>query len=351
VAVYKQINKENLVQFLQALTKERTLIAPVEEDGIVSYKPVQDAKQITYAGQNSLVPPKKWFFPQSELLFSFTFKEGKFELSEPASPSGAVLFGVRPCDLKAILSLDPVFDGKFKDSYYGAKRENTVVIGLGCSSVERKCFCFAVGGGPTEAEGADIFLTPDGEGYLVEALTDKGVVLVEKNKQYFTDGGSDQQAKKLKKELADKLIKQAARAFELKFDLPKVKKLLDNNFELPYWDELSYRCLGCGICTYLCPTCHCFDVADYARAVNEGVRIRCWDSCQFKDFTLMAGGHNPRAGKKERIRNRFMHKFKYHEDRYGLFGCVGCGRCVDKCPVNIDPRKIILDLQEVAGNE
>jgi ferredoxin len=349
MAVYKKISKDNLVQFLQELTKDRILIAPVREHDLVSFSPAADAGQVDFTFQNSFVPPKSWFFPQTEQIFSFRIENGKYELSEPSLPGGTVLFGVRPCDLKSILALDPVFDGKFDDNYYSDRRKNTIIIGLGCQSVGRGCFCFKVGGGPLESNGADIFLTPAGGDFLAEGVTDQGTDLINKQSRFFSDSSAEQVDKE-KREGTDRLLKQPT-GLKGDFNLPKLKAFLDANYEIPYWEELSYRCLGCGICTYLCPTCHCFDINDYARTGLEGERIRCWDSCQFKDFTLMAGGHNPRPSKKERVRNRFMHKFKYHEDRYSIFGCVGCGRCVQKCPVNIDPRKIILDLQEVAGNE
>lgn len=346
MTAYKETTKENLIQFLQSLAKEHTLIAPVEEDGIISFKQVTDANEIKSEYQNSLVPPKSWFFPQSERLFTFRCTQGKYELFEPSLPSGAVLFGVRPCDLKAILALDPVFYGKYKDLHYSNKRENTILIGLACSSIERHCFCYAIGDSPTDSQGADIFITLAGNRYMVEILTIKGTELVSRYTQYFTED-------KIEQEILQKKQDQTAQLLEQRkpYDLKKVKRFLDNHFELPYWEELAYRCLGCGICTYLCPTCHCFDVCDYTKEGSDGERIRCWDSCQFKDFNLIAGGYNPRPTKKERLRNRFLHKFKYHEDRYGLFGCVGCGRCVRKCPVNIDPRKIILDLQEVTEDE
>jgi len=124
------------------------------------------------------------------------------------------------------------------------------------------------------------------------------------------------------------------------------KKDLLALYNASFWPQIAEACINCGACTFLCPTCYCFDIQDEV-AGTKGVRLRYWDSCMFPLFTLHASGHNPRGQKMQRVRNRFMHKFKYFPDRFGPVSCVGCGRCVKDCPVNIDIREVISLMQAV----
>ncbi|MFZ5648457.1 MAG: 4Fe-4S dicluster domain-containing protein [Bacillota bacterium] len=331
------ISSSNLSKLLDHLARNIKLVAPVkDEEGIIMFRPVADAAQVLLDYQNSTVPPKSFFFPQTEKMFSFSYSKEGVDLDSLHGQDKRVLFGVHPCDLRSILSLDPVFGGTYNDPYYLKKRENSTIIGLACVRPSPRCFCATFGFGPGDGEGSDIMLTPAGSGYSVELLTEKGRELAASQNGLF------------EKDLPA-VERQNVNTVK-KLDLDGVKEVLDDNFDLEYWDSLFEKCLGCGICTYLCPTCHCFDIFDFSAGGSEGERRRGWDSCMFGHFTLMAGGHNPRPSRKERVRNRFMHKLKYHIDRYGLAGCVGCGRCVKACPVNIDIRQIIKDLGEVYRN-
>jgi ferredoxin len=340
------VNKGQLPELLDKLAQDYTLFAPVCEDETVTlFKQVSGAQEITLDYTNSDVSPKGCFFPQTEKTLTYTNTGDKLEINNVCEEEKTVVFGIRPCDIKSILALDPVFHGKFVDEYYTNKRENTTIIGLSCQKVASTCFCTAFNSGPCDGSGSDLMFTELGDKYFVEVNTEKGRVLVDAYSQFFGTQDTDQLAK-AKAEHEKKLSGQFVR----KVDLDGVKEVLDNNFELPYWEKVFEKCLGCGICTFVCPTCHCFDIFDLTNGLFTGERYRCWDSCMFPDFTLMAGGHNPRPTQKERVRNRFMHKLKYHMDRYNLDGCVGCGRCIAKCPVNIDITAIIKDLKEVGQN-
>ena len=332
-----------LVNWLNELAASYRLIAPVrDEEDVVQFKPVTGAEQVTIDYTNSVVSPKAEFFPQTEKLFSFDTAGGEIKLTPTKPVPATVIFGVRPCDLRGVHLLDPVFGGKFEVQEYTVKRQNNILIGLGCQQVRSTCFCRSFGVNPVEGEGADIMLTGAGDSFYAEALTPRGEEIVAMYQGFFKPGDASACAA-LKQQLAEKLTK----SFVRRPDPSAIKKLLDRNFELGYWDNLAARCLGCGICTYICPTCHCFDIFDHTTGGSGGTRFRCWDSCMYPDFTQMAGGHNPRASQKERVRNRFLHKLKYHLDRYGVEGCVGCGRCIEKCPVNIDLARIIDDLKEL----
>jgi ferredoxin len=201
------------------------------------------------------------------------------------------------------------------------------------------CFCTSVDGSPTSTQGADILLTDLGESYLVEFVTPKGESLA----AYFGEAtAADVGAEAKKKEIAEK----SAAAIQSKIPGRAIKPILDVSFEHPFWDTIYGKCLACGTCTYMCPTCHCFDISDEIKG-DDGVRIRNWDSCMFSLFTKETSGHNPRTSQKQRWRQRLMHKFKYYVDNFDAIACVGCGRCVMSCPVNIDIRKIVQDISKL----
>lgn len=336
----KSIKKDQVKNLLTKIAQSSQLIAPIQSDGITLFKPVQSGEGVVLDYQNAVVPPKDFFFPQSEKMFSYDTNDPSWAITPAEGVPNRVLFGARPCDVKSILLLDKVFDAEFRDDYYIDKRNKTTVVAVSCNDCRHTCFCGAFGINPGQAEGADILLTDLGDRYLVEVLTDKGEKLVATCSDLFTgDDGSGVAAKA--KAVAPALEKQ------MKIDLDGVKAKLDNMFDHPMWETESLRCIGCGTCTFVCPTCHCFDIVDYNNQSSVGYRYRCADSCQFANFTRAAGGHQPRPSKKERTRQRFMHKLRYFVDRYGDFGCVGCGRCVEKCPVNLDIAQIINKVKEV----
>ncbi len=345
----KVLPQGKLKDFLKDTMDKYSLVAPVREDGVVVLKPTADPEAVVTDYLNTVTSPKDFFFPQTERMFRFQKTEGKIRVEETTWQGKRVIFGVRPCDLGSLELIDRVFqEGEYEETYYLARRENTTVVGLACSSPGPTCFCTTFGITPGSPEGADLMLYPDGEGFVVEVLTEKGEALAQQTETLLEDQDVDLAEVKgrfegLKVPLGDHL------------SVDGVAAKLDGMFEHPVWAELSPRCLGCGICTYLCPTCHCFGMTDEVRG-DQGVRLRCWDSCQFSDFTRMAGGHNPRPTKKERVRQRFMHKLNYYVHRFGRYLCTGCGRCLEKCPVGLTMVHVIEKVndsgtREVAVNE
>ena len=342
------VKKERLPELLDRVAQDAVLIAPVREETVTVFKRVLGGHEVELNYSNSEIPPKAFFFPQTEKMFSYRTAGDDLEIQKEDRAQRMAVFGMRPCDIKSLQALDPVFNGPYPDEYYAGKREHAVLIGLSCPQVLSTCFCSAFGSSPCDGTGADLMFTDLGDLYFVEINTEKGSSFTEAYRDYFSGQGAVEAAK-----AKETLAKERAAQFVRQVDLDQVrqvKEVLDQHFELPYWDKISKKCLGCGICTFTCPTCHCFDIFDHQTGGYTGDRFRCWDSCMFSDFTLMAGGHNPRPSKKERVRNRFMHKLKYHLDRYGVDGCVGCGRCIAKCPVNMDITAIIKELLEVGKN-
>lgn len=328
----KKISKKDMNEFIPSLMKNYTVYAPVNVDGIFSFKPITNFQGIDLNYQNSKKPPKEIFFPQSETMFEY--EKGKVTSAEKVSRK-RILLGIRPCDAKANLLLDNVFAGEdYQDVYYINKRENTIIIGLGCRRPLSTCFCTSFGGSPFSRDGLDILLIDIGNKYIVDVVTDKG-------KGILTDKFTEAAEEEVK--LAEKIKRKAEEKVKSEVKIEGVKENLDTMFESPFWDKLSERCLGCGVCTYLCPTCHCFDIADEAKD-SQGRRIRNWDSCMFPLFTLQTSGHNPRPTGKERMKQRIMHKFNYFIENYKRAACVGCGRCILNCPVNIDIRKVLKEI-------
>jgi len=336
------INKDKLVGIIGKMSGDMPVFAPVKEEDNILFKQLEKGQAPLIHFANSKNAPKNFFFPHSELMMKYTRTEKGMTFAgaaEGAKP--AILFGVRPCDAHSYVLLDMLFDQeKYRDPFYIDRREKTTVISLACVHPPyTTCFCTSVDGSPTAADGADILLTEIGADYLAEFITAKG----EKLLSYFADAPkADEKALAAKKEIAEKA------AQEIKSHIPAkaIKPILDVNFEHPFWNTIHQKCLACGTCTYLCPTCHCFDISDEVKK-NDGIRLRNWDSCMFPLFTKETSGHNPRSSQKERWRQRAMHKFKYYVDNFNAIACVGCGRCVMYCPVNIDIRKIVEDISKL----
>lgn len=336
------IKKELLPGLIKGLAEDTLVYAPVQEEDDVFFRVLEKDMEPLAEFGNAKNAPKNFFFPQAETMMRFMKKERGSELEGvPGDFPEAVLFGVRPCDAGSFVLLDFVFDDpKYRDPYYMERREKTTIVSLACvHSPYSTCFCTSMGGHPFSSDGADVLLVDMGDDWLAECVTDKGEKLLEKLGDLPK---TDDEVLARKEEMA----KQAAAEITTSVPGKEIKPWLDENFDHPFWDSVHVGCLACGTCTYLCPTCHCFDITDEAKD-SEGRRIRSWDSCMYWLFTRETSGHNPRPSQKERWRQRFMHKFKYFVDNYDAIACVGCGRCVRYCPVNIDIRKIAQDIAKL----
>lgn len=335
------LNKDQITSWLNKLMPAYQVFAPVKEDDYFCFRQISSGYQVILNYTNSRVPPKEVLFPRSEKLFCYRRETDGVQLAEQIDESKKVIVGLRPCDAKSFLLLDNVFSSdRYVDPYYLTRRNNTVLVGLGCNQPAATCFCSSLGGGPFSTEGLDLLFVDIGDQYLVEVLTERGRRLLS-GMELPAAGGRAQEAARMVKEGA---------FFSSQINLEGLKSRLDVNFYDSIWDLLHEKCLGCAACTYTCPTCHCFDIVDEA-AGNEGCRIRNWDACMFPLFTLHGSGHNPRPTGKERFRQRIMHKFKYFVDNYGAVACVGCGRCIVNCPVNIDIRQVIEQIRQAGGDK
>ncbi len=334
-----------LTAWLAGLASSHRVLAPCQEGPSVVYRP-QTAGQISASGVNAFLrrstsSPKKAMLPQSEPLATFKSVKDPQDLSKlsttlenPCKVEPTILFGCRPCDARGFVVLDrPYLQGPFKDPYYGARRDATVVVSQACPSVFATCFCHWVGSHPADGEGSDILFTAVEGGFVLDVLTEKGQALVEGAR--FGDASDRAEAvAAMHKAVAEGL----APAVDLTDAAARIARRFTDN---AFWTRETVKCLSCGACTYLCPTCQCFTITDEGSQL-DGRRLRSWDSCMTPLFTLETSGHNPRMDKWQRMRNRVSHKFSFYPERYnGFFSCVGCGRCVVSCPVSLDIRHMV----------
>jgi ferredoxin len=320
------------------LQSGRRVVAPADQgDSLLLFKPVDSAAAIAVEGyENTRWSPKEYIFPSTEKLFSYSYSGNNVRIEGPsADAQDQVLIGVRPCDAAGLSRLDDVFLGDTEDPFHAGHRRRTTVISLGCSSATPQCFCTAVGGSPQSTEGSDIQLFQSGESWVLSPVTQKGEQLLEGVTGDWTPADeSDWQSIDEIKTRVEESIKGNPIPLEWASELEKT-------FSDEVWQTLGDRCLSCGICAYVCPSCSCFDMSDEGNAYC-GERCRSWDSCTFAQFTQHSTGHNPRSDQPERYRQRIMHKFAYFPlDQGDNFMCVGCGRCTALCPVGLDIRKSV----------
>lgn len=330
---------EKLGDLFDALAKEQALYIPSDnENSGASFKEYTSGMKLTEQ-LNTVRSAKDFFFPQTENLFDIKMQGKKIEIIDTRKESeDFVIFGVRACDARSFTILDKVFLSDPVDTYYQNRREHGTIITLACNRPEETCFCSAFGIDASNP-GGDISAWKVGEQMYFSANTDRGESLLNSVSSVLEEG--DEKPVEQEKESIKNIISNLPLG-SLDFDSIKEQELLEI-FNSPKWAELSESCLGCGTCTFVCPTCQCYDIREFDTG-SEVKRFRCWDSCMYSDFTKMAHG-NPRVSQLERFRQRFMHKLVYFpENNGGEFGCVGCGRCLSKCPISMNIVKVAKSL-------
>ena len=323
-----KIAKKKIPEFVAAVSADYTFYGPKADGDIITIGRINSAEELMLEYRNSTVSAKELFLPRAEVVYEF---DGQKFVNDALPDEKRVIFGLRPCDCHSLKLLDLNFDtDDVKDPFYVARRQNTVVIALGCNLPLSSCFCTVMGGDPFDEAGADVMLGDMGDTLLAKAITPKGKDFLASYKKFFTDGSGNW----------DKQAKEARNKIKCDLKTDNFKSSLDERFEDDIWETVSRKCLGCGACSYLCPTCYCFDLVNEKTATGTK-KVRRWDCCMFGLFTHHASGHNPRPVNSARLRQKIMHKFSYYTERYGVDGCVGCGRCVRSCPVNLDIRQLL----------
>jgi formate hydrogenlyase subunit 6/NADH:ubiquinone oxidoreductase subunit I len=329
------IRKQSLEKLYTALTANRKVYAPVIAAGKqIEYRYNPAFAEVTSDHIRSTLSVKNIVFPKVENLFYYTNAKTESTITgiDLNNIPEVVLWGSHPCDNAAFDTLRSIFCWDTKDEFFSKRLEKLAVIGLSCHLSDEYCFCTSVGLSPSSAKGSDILLSRLQNGdYHADILTEKGNEIVTSLADLFEPVSAEKE-----------IITEVAQ----KFSYEQVTSKLATAFEHPFWVENSLRCIGCGACAYVCPTCACFDIQDETRGKN-GKRYRSWDSCGFGLFTLHTSGHNPRSVQSQRWRQRIMHKFSYMPERNKSLGCVGCGRCSSGCPVDMNIAEQLEALQNI----
>jgi ferredoxin len=326
--------QDKLTELVNALIQDYEVIAPRDER---SFARIDSAAEMDLRDEKPAMSLKEFFFPGREVLVSYRLGTSGVTLAEP-SPADAtrVIFAARPCDAAALPILDPLFNWDYVDSSYVERRQNTAIVSMTCDEPCDTCFCVSLGGSPAGTEGSDLLLTPLGSTYHVQIITERGGELVEQYAELFEDSDdeSDRQRAQVEEASRSKIVQEV--------DIEGLDKILD--FHSPVWETVTQQCIDCGICTFLCPTCHCFDIQDEG-SPDAGERVRIWDACTFYGYTKAHAGQ-PRPTHDRRYRQRIMHKFRYYPENFDRTLCVGCGRCITHCPVSIDLRQVLEAVKE-----
>ena len=339
--VARVIKKTGLADFVDQLMENHRVYAPVRQQDMTNFQEISTADQVDLSFANTTLSPKSIILPQSEVMFAFNLDRTTdqagilHQLETDHFPR--VIFGIRPCDAKAFDLLDLNFSPpSHQDTWWVRRRQITTLVGLGCNTPCPTCFCTSVGSGPFATEGLDLLLIDGDDEFIIQVITEKGQGLL-------NDIGVKAEASGAKKEVVSALQNSSLQSIKSVVPTEGLKQHDANAlFNAEFWEEVQFACINCGVCTFVCPTCWCFDIQDEVLK-GKGLRLRNWDSCMFTLFTLHGSGHNPRSQKLQRVRQRFMHKLKYFPDKYHKgVACVGCGRCVQQCPVNIDIRQVFL---------
>lgn len=332
----KYISKAGIEQWFNAIVGSgKRVYGPVRSRGQVEFRRISTLGEVAEDYIQTTQSIKSSVFPKAEVLFAYEKVNGKVNLTDfdPESVPETVLWRVHPCDAAGFKPLSAIFNWDSEDKLHNAHLVKTTVVAFSCQAADESCFCTSVNGSPGNLAGSDIQLTmlPDG-GAIAEIVTVKGEALAAVLSQAFE---------------ADKGIDKNQHLVDLpaRFSVEEVNAKLNKAFNSTVWKEQSERCIGCGACAFVCPTCACFDIQEDVHG-SKGRRIRCWDACGFGLFTLHTSGHNPRERQSQRWRQRILHKFSYMPERLSVIGCTGCGRCSRACPVDMNILEHITSIAE-----
>jgi NAD(P)H-flavin reductase/NAD-dependent dihydropyrimidine dehydrogenase PreA subunit len=333
------LSKEAFAEFINKLIADNSLnVVGVKSKGEkFAFGPLESANQLRLDYDVTLLPPKKYFFPQKETLVTYDVASG-FETKDLTDNLSTVIVGVHPYDIMAILHMDEIFRETNSDPYYSQRRKSSILIGVNIQNMSDSCFAPSMGCATIDY-GFDLMLTDLGNKYSIDVGSHKGAELLNKYARSVTKAFARDIQEVGKKKT--KIMNNATQKFDFSSEL--IPEMLDKFYKNDsFWENHSEECLSCGSCVLVCPTCYCFDVKDNPDlSLQKGERTRTWDGCLLEDFAKVASGENFRSTKATRYRHRYFKKGKYLFDRFGFVSCVGCGRCSSSClpdianPVNL----------------
>ena len=334
-----KLPKDRLDLFASVLQQFGEVHAPVEQNGKYAFRRLTRWSDARLDYQRTLLPPKKYFLPPKDTLFQYREGQG-YVPCDVAADRRIILFGVHPCDIYGLNILDQVFSGKYNDPYYQTRRKNIAIIGIDCTPDEH-CFCRSMRADFVD-RGFDLFFQDLGDRYQVMVATALGDDMVLATGPLFepvTQADHDEYKRR---------SSAKRRAFQLEVEIRDLPEIFEMEYDSALWNRVGDRCLSCGSCSMVCPTCYCYDVADDVElGSRNGARSRSWDSCLFSTHAMVAGGENFREGRDSRVKFRYYHKQRGFVAEYGRPSCVGCGRCIEACPVKIDISEVISQLRGI----
>lgn len=335
------IAKKDLDSFVYDIIKDEAyeVIGVKTKGEKFVFAPLENADELRLDYDVTILPPKKYFLPQYEKMMGFNLNK-PFDVKENDVDEPRIIVGVHPYDIIALQQADKFYLDSQKDDFYEKRRDNTIIIGVDIQNVSDRSFAASMKTNVTDS-GFDLMLTNLGNEYAITVGSEKGKKLLERYAKTKNAAKSDiKKIQKVREDIASRYKKKVT------IDKEKWSSVLVANYNHGIWDARSDRCMECGSCTMVCPTCFCYDVEDdVSLNLKDGTRTRTWDSCLLRDFTKIGSGEVFRDDIKKRYRHRFYRKGNYLPERYGFVACVGCGRCGVACLPDIaDPCDVLNDL-------